>query len=232
MKQENNKGWLFLLSVELIILLLLAIALFLLVFSVSVVFIGKNRVFDENVFNFISHFVTASRTHFFLFITSLGKHSFLVPAYLILLAWFFFRRNKLFFAKVFVLSLSSLGLMWLLKNIIQRARPDNPLLEMVSGYSFPSGHALMSMVFYGLLIHIIRHEVSNRLVSGVASFLLLLLILMIGFSRIYLRVHYTTDVLAGLSAGFIWLILSLWIIKKLEAGLASGKTANFKKSNN
>ena len=232
MIQEKNKGWQFLLTAEFNNLLLLAIALLLLFFSVSVVFISNNRVFDENVFAYISHYVTASLTHFFLFITFLGKHSFLIPAYLVLLAWFFFKRNKLFFIIVLVLSLSSLGLMLLLKNIIQRARPDNPLLEMVSGYSFPSGHALMSVVFYGVLIYIAWRFIQNLWLRWGIISLLLLLILLISFSRIYLRVHYATDVLAGLSVGFIWLIFSLWIIKKAEAVLASGKPANFKKSNN
>ena len=117
---------------------------------------------------------------------------------------------------MFVIALGSLGLMLMLKLIIHRARPADPLLKMVRGYSFPSGHALMSMVFYGLLIYIIRHELKNRLVGGVISIFLMFLILMIGFSRIYLRVHYATDVIAGLAIGFIWLFLSLGVINRIN----------------
>lgn len=205
--------------------MLLAAALLLLAFSVHVVFISNNHGFDEKVFAYISHHVSASRTDFLTFITYSGKHSFLIPAYLTLLAWFLFRKNKWYSVRVLALSLSSLSLMLFLKHSIQRARPDNPLLAQVSGYSFPSGHALMSVVFYGLLIYITWHELSNRWLRRVFIILLLLLILLISFSRIYLRVHYATDVLAGLSVGFIWLVLSLWMIKKIEVGWANRNTA-------
>lgn len=221
--KKKNKSWLVLLTAEFIFLLPLSIALFLSVASVYIVFISKNPMFDEKIFRIVSAFVTTSITYFFLFITFLGKHSFLIPAYLVLLAWFLLKRNKFFFLKTLFLSLSSLGLMLLLKNTIQRARPVDPLLESVNGYSFPSGHALMSMVFYGLLIYIIHKEVRNRLASSMVCIFIALLILMIGFSRIYLRVHYTTDVIAGLSIGFIWLTLSLRISNKIESLRAMNK---------
>ena len=83
---NKNKRWLFHNPTDFIILLLLALALFAIGFSVNEVFISKNGVFDENVFAFISPFVTASRTEFFQFISFFGKHSFLIPAYLVLLA--------------------------------------------------------------------------------------------------------------------------------------------------
>jgi undecaprenyl-diphosphatase len=106
--------------------------------------------------------------------------------------------------------------MLLLKSSIQRTRPDNPLLQAVNGYSFPSGHALMSVIFYGLLIYIAWHEIKIRWLSRSISILLALLILFISFSRIYLRVHYASDVIAGLSVGFIWLVASLWLINQIE----------------
>jgi len=106
--------------------------------------------------------------------------------------------------------------MFVLKNLFGRPRPENPLLRTVSGLSFPSGHALISVAFYGLLIYLLWHNISNKILRGFLIILLLILILMIGVSRIYLRVHYASDVLAGFAMGLIWLVLSIWTVRKIE----------------
>jgi membrane-associated phospholipid phosphatase len=106
--------------------------------------------------------------------------------------------------------------MFLLKQLFNRPRPLIPLLEPVSGLSFPSGHALMSVSFYGLLIFLAWENVNKRSLKWVIISLLLLLILLIGFSRIYFRVHYFSDVLAGFAAGIIWLTLSIWAVRRME----------------
>jgi membrane-associated phospholipid phosphatase len=106
--------------------------------------------------------------------------------------------------------------MFLLKHLFGRERPLIPLLEPARGLSFPSGHALMSMTFYGLLIYITWHSVKNiRLKWSLISFLFLLIII-IGFSRIYLRVHYTSDVLAGFAMGWLWIVVSLKVLRRIE----------------
>jgi undecaprenyl-diphosphatase len=106
--------------------------------------------------------------------------------------------------------------MFLLKNFFNRPRPDMPLLYEAKGLSFPSGHALMSVTFYGLLIYIVYHSKEKKPIKWILISLLVLLIIIIGFTRIYLRVHYTTDVLAGFAIGFLWLVFSLWLLRKLE----------------
>jgi undecaprenyl-diphosphatase len=141
----------------------------------------------------------------------------------LLLGYFLIRKNKRFSIRVLSLSLSSLCLMLVLKSSTQRTRPENPLLQAVNGYSFPSGHALMSVIFYGLLIYIAWHEIKNIWLRRITVVFLALLILFIGFSRIYLRVHYASDVIAGLSVGFIWLAASLWLINQIEARRARRK---------
>ena len=90
------------------------------------------------------------------------------------------------------------------------------LIGDVRGYSFPSGHALIGIVFYGLFIYIIWHEVKQKWLKIFLIVVLILLILLISFSRIYLRVHYPSDVIAGLAIGFIWLVLSLQIVHRIE----------------
>jgi membrane-associated phospholipid phosphatase len=91
-----------------------------------------------------------------------------------------------------------------------------PLLEPVKGLSFPSGHAMMSMSFYGLLIFIVWENVRNRKLKWALAISLFLFILLIGFSRIYLRLHYFSDVVAGFCVGIIWLSVSVWVIRRIE----------------
>ena len=115
-----------------------------------------------------------------------------------------------------VIAIGGVLLMFILKQLFNRARPLMPLLEPVQGLSFPSGHALMSMSFYGLLIFLVWENVSNQVSKWILSILLFTFILLIGFSRIYLRLHYFSDVIAGFAAGIIWLSLSIWMIRRIE----------------
>lgn len=207
-----------LLSTELIIVLLLFIgSAFVFARVVNTIFIEKKEDFDHHVFGLLAPYVTDANTSVMLFFTNLGKHTFLIPANLLLIAYFLFvRKHKWFSIRVSAVAISSLCLMFLLKFSFSRPRPSIPVLTEVSGLSFPSGHALMSFAFYGLLIYIVWHEIKNKLLRWALIILLLFLIHVIGFSRVYLRVHYASDVLAGLAVGFIWLVLSLWVIRQLE----------------
>jgi undecaprenyl-diphosphatase len=90
------------------------------------------------------------------------------------------------------------------------------LLQEAKGLSFPSGHALMSFAFYGLFIYLTWEGVENKVWKFILIFMLLLTIFFIGLSRIYLRVHYATDVIAGFCLGLIWLVFSLLILNKVE----------------
>jgi membrane-associated phospholipid phosphatase len=223
MKRLRNTGkriWreITLLSTELIIILLLFLgSAFVFATVVNAIFIEKKESFDHRVFKFLSPYVTDTNTSVMLFFTALGKHTFLIPANLLLIAYFLFiRKHKWFSIRVSAIAISSLCLMFLLKLSFNRPRPSIPVLTEVSGLSFPSGHALMSFAFYGLLIYIVWHEVKNRWLQWTLIIFFLLLIHVIGFSRVYLRVHYASDVLAGFAVGFIWLVLSLWVILRLE----------------
>lgn len=207
-----------LLSAELIIVLLLFIAsVFVFATAVNTIFIEKKTDIDHRVFELLRPYVTETNTAIMLFFTNLGKHTFLIPANLLLIAYFLFvRKHKWFSIRVSAVAISSLCLMFLLKLSFSRPRPDIPVLKEVSGFSFPSGHALMSFAFYGLLIYIVWHEIKNKVLRWILTIVLILLIHIIAFSRVYLRVHYASDVLAGLAVGFIWLVLSLWMIRLLE----------------
>jgi membrane-associated phospholipid phosphatase len=216
-KIKFSKRWLALLTFEFILVVVLLIASILIFsYAIDIAFFDKTSVFDSKIFTAVSKITTPAKTSVLIVISFLGKHTFLIPANILLLIYYLVKKNRHLSVRVAALSLGSLLLMFILKTSFHRNRPDMPLLQKVSGYSFPSGHSLMGVVFYGLLIYIVRHEVLDRWKKNVYTALLILLILLIGFSRIYLRVHYPSDVIAGFSVGFIWLVGSLWIIDRLE----------------
>ena len=155
--------------------------------------------------------------NFMRFITLFGQHQFLIPANLLLITYFLTIRRKSWFSiRIAAIGLSSLGLMFALKLMFMRQRPVDPLLYEADGYSFPSGHAVMSVAFYGVLIYICSITIQSKAMRWIVYVMLSLLILCIGFSRIYLRVHYASDVIAGLIIGLVWLFISLYALKRIE----------------
>jgi len=207
-----------LLSLEMIVILsLFIISLAVFVFITRNVFILKNVQFDYKVFDFMKTYVNARNNGIMLFFTFLGTHIFLIPANIVLIVYFLFiKKHRWYSIKIPSIAISSMALMFFLKALFGRHRPDIPLLKEAQGLSFPSGHALMSVTFYGLLIYIVWKTVKRIWLKWMLVVVLVFLILIIGFSRIYLRVHYPSDVLAGFATGFLWLVISLWILRKLE----------------
>lgn len=99
----------------------------------------------------------------------------------------------------------------LFKFILQRPRPTEYRIINESGYSFPSGHSMISMAFYGFLIYLIYKYVKNKKIKYISITLISVLIIFIGISRIYLGVHYTSDVLAGFLFSISYLIIYVLI---------------------
>ena len=102
----------------------------------------------------------------------------------------------------------------LLKNILQRSRPTEYRIIEETGYSFPSGHSMISMAFYGYLIYLIYKYVKNKYVKWTSIVLLSTLICSIGISRIYLGVHYTSDVLGGFLISISYLVIYISAVNK------------------
>jgi membrane-associated phospholipid phosphatase len=177
----------------------------------------KHKPADLAVFDNIQRLVSPPMNRLMLFITFLGKHQFLIPANLMLILYFLLIARQTWFSiRVTAIALSSLVLMLLLKWLFKRKRPLSPLLKAAKGLSFPSGHAIMSVSFFGLIIYCIVHSVLPAWLKIAFTIFLVILILLIGFSRIYLRVHYTSDVIAGFIIGLIWLLISLLLIGQAE----------------
>ena len=97
------------------------------------------------------------------------------------------------------------------KFILQRPRPTENRIINESGYSFPSGHSMISMAFYGFLIYLIYKYIKNKKLKYISITLISILIIFIGISRIYLGVHYTSDVLAGFLFSISYLIIFILI---------------------
>ena len=145
------------------------------------------------------------------FITNFGGAIILIVLAFML---FIFIKNK----KIGVSIISNLAIITvlnqLLKRIVQRPRPTEFRIVEESGYSFPSGHSMVSMAFYGYLIYLIYKYVKNKYLKWISIILLSILICSIGISRIYLGVHYTSDVLGGFFISISYLIIYISAVNK------------------
>ncbi len=174
--------------------------------------------FDKVVTQYIQSFTTGEITKITIFITQIGSP---LGDTIVMLAadgYLLFRLKHTWETLVLAISLAGGALLNLiLKDIFHRARPNIVHLVKVGGYSFPSGHAMISATFYGMLGYIIwlnLHEHGKP--SWYVWMLTIVYVVAIGFSRIYLGVHFPSDVVAGFAAGGVWLtgcILGLQAIR-------------------
>ena len=93
----------------------------------------------------------------------------------------------------------------ILKGIVQRPRPEGISLVTEAGFSFPSGHSMAAMAFFGLLVWLIWHYEKDRAMRVGCCVTFSLVIIMVGVSRIYLGVHYASDVIGGFCVSLAWL---------------------------
>lgn len=147
------------------------------------------------------------------FITNFGGAIFLITLTVLL---FILIKNKKIGLSIFLNLVIITVLNQLLKRILQRPRPTEFRIIEETGYSFPSGHSMVSMAFYGYLIYLIYKYVKNKYLKCISIGLLSILICSIGISRIYLGVHYTSDVLGGFLVSISYLILFISTVNKLS----------------
>ncbi len=196
--------------------IIVVLAIVLLICIIYMILTYTTVPFDQEIFAVISPHITESRTRFMLAVTLLGNHIFLIPAIMLLFFYFLIKKNNQLALKIAIIALSSISVTSILKGLFHRHRPAQPMVDGVTNFSFPSGHAFMSVAFYGLLIWLAAINITNKRVRQLIIAFLLSLILVIGFSRIYLRMHYATDVVAGFCMGFIWLLFCLWLTDKAQ----------------
>ena len=171
-------------------------------------------VFDSVLCSYIYSFRSAGLTAFFTAVTYLGNPQTITSLCLLflLLPRTRFRIGIPVSAAAILASLVQKAL----KVSFHRARPDLTLhLISQGGYSFPSGHSFSVLIFYGMLIYLCRKHMKNKAAANAATVLLICLIASIGFSRIYLGVHFPTDVLGGWSMGLCVLMVLISGVRRV-----------------
>jgi membrane-associated phospholipid phosphatase len=211
-----------LIGLELVILAAVGfVCIMVFLYMAKTVFIDQEHGFDRAIFNFARSHTTPAFTAFMKFVTFFASKEFLVYGSLSLAAFFLFiKKHRWYSVRIPVVAAGSSLLNQGLKFWFGRPRPATAFYEQ-TGLSFPSGHAMIGAAFYGLLMYIIWTNVRPLGFRWLLVLLLGLWVLLIGYSRIYLNVHYASDVLAGWSAGFLVLIFTLLILRKVEPKYAA-----------
>lgn len=170
------------------------------------------QIIDNTVYNFLLSLHSSSLTNLMLIITNLASAISFIS--IIVVTFIIFKgkkENKYILLNLILVFLFNL----ILKNIFVRERPTVLRLVTASGYSFPSAHSMISIAFYGFLIYLIGIKgKNNKKVIPMAA--LAILILLIGVSRIYLGVHYATDVIGAFIIGSIYLIIFIKYVWKKQ----------------
>ena len=174
--------------------------------------VDKTIYIDSIVYNYISNnIINKNRTEIVKVITNITSPIMVIITLLILVLAIKDKKIKI----SLVINLLGITIINnLIKVIIARPRPEINKLVTETGYSFPSGHSITSMVFYGYLVYLTYKYINNKKIKIPLIIFLILLIPTIGLSRIYLGVHYASDVLCGFLLGTIYLILFISISKK------------------
>jgi undecaprenyl-diphosphatase len=178
--------------------------------------VGENETqFDSRVFQFFAAYNSPAFISVNKVLTFFGATYFVIPAYVILIIILWLIRRRSDAINVAIVAVTSTLLMLGLKQFFHRHRPELPLVKTLTNFSFPSGHALCSFIFCSAIIYLINKGKLDLKWKWIFSILLILLAIAIGISRIVLRYHYATDVVAGFCVGFAWVIFSLWLERKL-----------------
>lgn len=151
---------------------------------------------------------------FFRTITQLGSPLVFVILASISFIFLWWRRKRLQALFTCIAVTSGWLLNDLFKELWMRPRPPGEAFTYATGYSFPSGHAMVSMAFYGFLAYVVLSQGGEKGKVGAAA--LGLLVFLIGISRIYLNVHYPSDVIGGWLLGFLVLWANIYGLKLLQ----------------
>lgn len=179
----------------------------------TLLLIDKITPFDNVIYNAIISLKSDSVTKFFKLITKLCNEKFIIIATLLIFIILLFKKKKIGFILTLNVLLCS-GLNTLIKHIFLRPRPVGLKLIKQGGYSFPSGHSMMAVAFFGILIYLVCKSKWKKWIKILLSSLLTVLILLIGISRIYLGVHFASDVLAGFAIALSYLIIFTSVVFK------------------
>lgn len=185
-----------------------------LIFCVMAVLVhfGLTGSFDVAVYKFVIGFKSDSLTKALLFITDFASVKGIIVLCAISLIGLFWKYYKSLFLVLNVIISTIFNVV--IKNIMMVPRPNILRLAEETGYSFPSGHSMASVAFYGFIIYLILSSNINKYLKVVISSLLVILIIVIGLSRVYLGVHNASDVIAGHAISTGLLLADIMILKR------------------
>ncbi len=187
--------------------MILSFIIIFILFLVWSIFMLKGRLnnLDNNFYNKIK--ITNLKTRIFKIITNLASAKFVALLCLILLI---FVKNKVIPITIIINMLIMWGLIGVLKNTFKRERPNINRLVEEKGYSYPSGHTMTATIFYGFIIFLI--VISNLILplKWTLIILLALLIMFVGYTRVYLGVHFLSDVIGAILFGSSYLLLYIY----------------------
>jgi undecaprenyl-diphosphatase len=180
----------------------------------------KLLLFDSAIISYIQGLESPGLTVVMEVFTTIGSVPVVLPLSLLVLLILYkllrHRKELILFAAVMV---GSPILNQLLKVFFQRARPDLNRLIEIGGYSFPSGHAMNAFTLYGILTFLLWRHIPVRWGRTILLLFSTVFILAIGISRIYLGVHFPSDIIGGYLAASFWLTVSIWVFQRYKERL-------------
>ena len=185
----------------------------LLMFGILAYLVRENKTgdFDHFIYSSVTFVKNDYFTGFYKFITMFASE---IIVFFIALLFLLIFKNKRYGIFVIFNAFNILILNILLKLIFMRDRPYDLMIITETGYSFPSGHAMCALGFYGFIIYLTWHFNLEKKVKIIFTILLSILIVLLGVSRVYLGVHYASDVLAGYMVSVAYLIIYINFINK------------------
>ena len=174
------------------------------------VVLGLTKEFDEVVYAMVRSLESHFFDKYFIYITKMGNETTIIGLVIVLLLLLKNKERMLVIMSTVLSVISN----QIIKHIVRRPRPDVLKLIKQGGYSFPSGHSMISVAVYGLLMYFVLTKIKNKYLKYGISILLGILIISIGISRIYVGVHYVSDVLSGFILAIFELIIIIGFSKK------------------
>jgi len=176
----------------------------------SVIEKGRITILDESIAKYIVTARTDALNNIMNFITQFGNAPIVVLVSIVIIVGLYLYNKKRYALTFLIIALADAAFITIVKDIIARERPfiDYALFRERS-FSFPSGHALFAICFYGLGLYFFLKLIKNIYLKTILGITGYTFIILIGLSRVYLGVHWTSDVIASFAIGLSWVCITL-----------------------